>query len=193
MTSTKAFLAFLLASAPLFAATHTYKIDPIESTVAWVGKKVTGQHNGTLKMKGGKVELDGTALKSGEFVVDMTTLTVLDLTDADSNGKLTGHLKSDDFFSVDKNPTAKFTVKSVTEKGGVSRATGAMEIKGISHDITIPLKIDVKAGAATITGKASLDRTKWNIKFRSGKFYENLGDKLIYDSFDITFDLKAKP
>ena len=176
---------------PLFA--NSFKVDPAASKVEWIGKKVTGQHNGTLAMKGGKLEFKGDDLVGGEFSVDMTSLKVLDLTDPGYNKDLTTHLKSDDFFSAEKHPEAKFVVKSATKKAdGTYEVKGPMTIKGISQEVTIPLKIEKKGDMVEATGKASLDRTKWQIKFRSGRFFPNLGDKLIHDNFEIAVDVKAK-
>jgi polyisoprenoid-binding protein YceI len=184
-------IATLLA-VPAFAAT-TYKVDPNESKLNWEAKKVTGSHNGVLTMKSGKLDFDGDKLKGGEFVVDMTSLKVLDVTDPKYNSDLTNHLKSDDFFSTEKSPESKFTLKSVTKKAdGTWEAEGPMTIKGISHDIKVPLTVEKTNDHVVVKGKASLDRTKWNIKFRSGKFFQNLGDKLIYDNFDVAVELKAK-
>lgn len=182
-----------IAMAKEAAKAETFKVDPETSQVAWVGKKIGGQHNGTIAVKGGNLTLEGDALKNGEFTVDMTTIKVLDLTDPKYNGDLTAHLKSDDFFSAEKHGEAKFVIKSVTKRAdGMFEAKGPMTIKGISKDIAIPLKVERAGKALTATGKATLDRTKWDIKYRSGKFFPNIGDKLIKDGFDIEVEIKAK-
>ncbi len=186
-------LGFLLFALPSFAATTTYKIDPSVSKVAWVGKKITGQHNGTIGVKSGKVEFEGEKMKGGEFVLDVQSITVLDLTDPKLNGDLTGHLKSDDFFSAEKFPEATFkAVKAAQKAGGVTELTGPLTIKGITvKEVTLPLKISKTGDKFVASGKAKLDRTKWDIKYRSGKFFPSLGDKLIHDQFELEFDLKG--
>jgi polyisoprenoid-binding protein YceI len=186
-------LLAVLFTVPAIAATTTYKLDPKGSTVAWSAKKVTGSHNGTLALKEGKLEFDGDALKGGEFSVDMKALKVLDLTDPKYNGDLTEHLKSDDFFAVAKAPEAKFTAKKVAKKAdGTWDVTGPMVIKGISQEVTVPMTITKKGDVVEGKGKAVLDRTKWDIKFRSGKFFPGLGDKMIYDNFDVEVTFTGK-
>lgn len=193
ITAALAFGQFAVAKQSDAAKPETFKVDAAASKVAWVGKKIGGQHNGTLAVKGGSLTMEGVALKGGEFTVDMTSIKVLDLTDPKYNGDLTAHLKSEDFFSADKHGEARFVIKSVTKRAdGVFEAKGPMTIKGIAKDITIPLKVDRDGKALTATGKVTLDRTNWDIKYRSGKFFPNIGDKLIKDGFDIEVEIKAK-
>ena len=106
--------------------------------------------------------------------------------------KLDGHLKSDDFFSVEKHPIATFRVKSVDTSGTKSSIKGDLTIKGITHEVEFPVETKMVDGTLTASGTAKLDRTKWDIRFRSGKFFTDLGDNLIYDEFEVKFDLVAK-
>src|SRR5688572_741338 len=92
---------------------EVYKVDASKSTLAWTAKKVTGQHNGAVQISSGTLTSQGDALKGGTFVVDMNSITCKDL-EGEWNGKLVGHLKSDDFFSVEKNPTSKFEITKIT-------------------------------------------------------------------------------
>jgi len=180
------------------AAATAYKLEPQLSTLGWVGKKVTGQHNGTVDFKEGEMLVKGNQVTGGTFVVDMTTLKDEDIKDAGGNGKLVGHLKSDDFFSVEKNPTATFKITSLAPiKGATADAdnmnvTGDLTIKGITNSITFPAKVGVKNGMAAASGTATVDRTKYDIKFRSQSFFENLGDKVIDNDFTMTFNVIAK-
>ncbi|WP_262923032.1 YceI family protein [Hymenobacter cellulosilyticus] len=96
------------------AAATVYKVQPQLSTLGWVGKKVTGQHSGTIQFKSGDVEVKGNQITGGTFVIDMNSLKVTDITDADTNGKLMGHLRSDDFFSIEKNATSTFKITKIT-------------------------------------------------------------------------------
>ncbi|QIL77391.1 YceI family protein [Hymenobacter sp. HDW8] len=180
------------------AAGTAYAVQPQLSTLGWVGKKVTGEHSGNVQFKEGNVLVRGNQLVGGTFVVDMNSLKVTDLKDADSNGKLVGHLKADDFFGVEKNPTATFKITNITPiKGAAADAnnatiTGDLTIKGITKPITFPAKIGVKNGMAAATGVATIDRTKYDIKYGSKSFFEGIGDKAIYDEFTLSFNVIAK-
>ena len=117
--------------------------------------------------------------------MDMSTLTVTDL-DGEMKGKLEGHLKSDDFFSTDKHTTASFVITNVTGKNGNYKVTGDLTIKGI----TKPNTFDMVVSGNTATADLKVDRTQYDIKFRSASFFENLKDKAIYDEFDLFVNLK---
>jgi len=175
------------------AADKTLSIDTKASKVIWVGKKVTGEHTGTVPISSGTLILDKDKLKGGSFTLDTKSLTVTDLTDNDSNGKLTGHLKSPDFFAVEKFPQSKLDITSVTAKGaGVYDVTGKLTIKGITNDITFPATVKADGKAVAATAKITVDRTKYDIKFRSTNFFENLGDKAISNDFVLDVNLIAK-
>jgi polyisoprenoid-binding protein YceI len=179
------------------AAVAPYQVQPHLSTIGWVGKKVTGQHNGTIQFKSGQVLVKGKQITGGTFVVDMTTLKNTDLTDAESNGKLVGHLKSDDFFSVEKHPTATFVITSIKAlqgdpSGNNATFTGNLTIKGKTNPLRFPAKIGVKNGVAAASGTATVDRTKYDIRYGSKTFFESIGDKAIDDAFTLTFNVIAK-
>ena len=178
-------------------AAGPYQVQPQLSTIGWVGKKVTGQHNGTIQFKSGQVLVKGAQITGGTFVVDMTSIKNTDLTDAETNGKLLGHLKSDDFFAVEKNPTATFVITRVKAlKGDPSgnnvTITGNLTIKGKTNPLSFPAKIGVKNGVAAASGTASVDRTKYDIRYGSKSFFESIGDKAIDDTFTLTFNVIAK-
>lgn len=196
MTTTATLMAALLSITPAAFAKPS-AIDATQSSVRWTGKKVIGdKHVGTVAVKSGQVEFDGNNLKGGEVVIDMTSIKNEDVKDAGYNAKLTGHLKSDDFFGVDKNPTANFKITSVKALKGGKDATheikGDLTIKGTTLPVTFPAKVEVKDGTASAKGKLSVDRTKYGIRYGSGKFFENLGDKMISDEFDLEIELKSK-
>lgn len=155
-----------------------------DSQVKWEGEKLTGSHEGTIDMKEGYFLMDGKELVGGEFVVDMTTINVTDL-EGDGKAKLEGHLKSDDFFGVDKYKTSKFVINTVAKKGETYGISGTLTIKGKSNPIAFDL--DMTDGKATTTVK--IDRTKYDIKYGSGSFFDNLGDKTIYDEFTLMVNL----
>ena len=167
-----------------------------ESKLEWLGKKVTGQHNGTVDIKSGDLYLDNGKLTGGNFDIDFTTIKVLDLDDPEFNAKLTGHLKSNDFFSAQSFPIGKFEIKSLAPiSDGTENnysVTGSLIIKGISKEITFPAKVIINGNAVIASAEFNIDRTLWDIKFRSGKFYENLGDNLISDEINLKFNISAK-
>lgn len=167
------------------------KVDTKASKVYWTAKKVTGEHTGHVSLQNGTVTLKDGAISNASFTMDMNTIDCTDM-EGEWKDKLVGHLKSDDFFSVEKNPTAAFNVKSVKKSGAQTLVTGDLTIKGITHEVSFP--VDVKNDNTTLTanGTAKLDRTKWDIRYRSGKFFSDLGDNLIYDEFEIRIELVAK-
>ncbi|MET7030776.1 YceI family protein [Sediminicola luteus] len=161
------------------------EVKTAESTVTWKGYKVTGSHYGTINLKEGALMFDGDKLTGGEFVVDMTTLISTDLA-GESKGKLEGHLKSDDFFGVESNPTSKLVFTNVKATGKNSyEVTGDLTIKGKTNPVTFD--VSVYGNKATATMK--VDRSKYDVKYGSGSFFDNLGDKTIYDEFDLVVDL----
>lgn len=178
--------------------TKRVEISPVESSISWIGRKLTGSHAGTVPVKSGEVVLDGNSIKSGSFGIDLTGIQVTDIPDTKQNAKLVGHLKSGDFFAAEMFPTAQFTIDSAVPmasplaSGENTTIKGTLAIKGISKPIEFPAKVVVKEGIAEASGKAKVDRTQWDIRYGSGKFFQGLGDKLIYDEFEVDFSLKGK-
>jgi polyisoprenoid-binding protein YceI len=167
-------------------------VDTKASSINWGAKKVTGTHAGTVPLESGTLVVDNDKLKGGSFVADIKSLVVTDVTDKEMNGKLTNHLKSDDFFSVEKHPQAKLVISSVTPKSaGVYDVTGKLTIKGITQDVKFPATVKADAKKVTANAKVAIDRTKYDIKFRSTNFFENLGDKAIENDFTLDVTLVA--
>lgn len=156
-----------------------------ESSITWKGKKILGSHEGTIEMKEGYLEMDGDQLVGGMFVVDMTTIANTDLGD-NMKGRLEGHLKSDDFFSVDKHPTATLVIKKASKKGNTYATMADLTIKGI----TKPVNFDLEMGEKGARAGVKIDRTEYDIKFKSGSFFQNLGDGAISDDFELDVILK---
>ncbi len=157
-----------------------------ESKVTWKAYKVTGAHVGTVALKEGALEFEGAKLTGGEFVVDMTTLVSTDL-EGEYKGKLEGHLKSDDFFGIANHGTSKLVFTDVKATGKNSyKVTGDLTIKGI----TKPIAFDVSVYGSKATATLKVDRTNYDVKYGSGSFFDNLGDKAIYDEFDLVVDLE---
>ncbi len=169
------------------------KVDTKSSQISWIGEKVTGQHNGTVNIKGGALDVENGVIKGGEFDIDMSSIDVLDL-EGDAKGKLMGHLKSDDFFSVEKYPTAKFKITSVNESAQADAThfiAGDLTIKGITNKITFPATVTVNGDKVNAKASFALDRTKWNVRYGSGSFFDGLGDKMIYDDFKLSINLSS--
>ncbi|MBO9730840.1 MAG: YceI family protein [Chitinophaga sp.] len=169
-----------------------FQVDAKESKLNWTGKKVTGQHQGTINVADGKLEVDNNVLKGGTFSLDTRSILVTDIKDEGGNAKLLGHLKSEDFFAVEKFPTATFATTNVTSKGGGNyEVTGNLTIKGITNPVTFPATVIVAGNKLTAKAAIKVDRTKYNIKYGSKSFFEGIGDKAIYDDFDLDVVLVA--
>ncbi len=162
-------------------AQTTYKLVKSESKITWVGKKVTGEHTGNVDFKTAQVKVEGDKLVGISAVVDMNSISCTDL-EGDMAGKLVGHLKSDDFFGVEKHPEAAFKLSKVDNvSGSEAQVSGELVIKGKSHPVQFPAKVVVKGDKVFVRADVEFDRTKYDIKYGSGSFFDNLGDKAIND------------
>jgi len=169
-----------------------FQVDNKNSKLLWTAHKVTGEHTGTININSGTLNVENNALKSGSFKLDTRSITVTDIKDADGNAKLTGHLKSDDFFAVEKFPSADFQITGIKPQGNNQYdLTGKLTIKGITNDISFPATVKVDKDKLIATAKLKIDRTKYDIKYRSKNYFENLGDKAIYDDFELDITLLA--
>jgi polyisoprenoid-binding protein YceI len=170
---------------------ETYKIDTKTSQITWLGKKVTGQHNGTIQLKEGSFIFDKKQLTGGSFVVDMTSLINKDL-EGEWKQKLEGHLKSDDFFGVSTYPTAKFVITQAVPQGpNKYKVTGEMTIKGKTNSVKFNAVFNQTDDKVTGTSTIVIDRSDYDVKYGSGSFFDNLGDKTIYDDFELTVKIVA--
>ena len=156
------------------------------STVTWKGYKVTGSHYGTVALQSGHLVFDEGKLTGGEFIVDMTSIVSDDL-EGEYKGKLEGHLKSDDFFGVEKFPTSKLVFTSVKSTGKNSyEVTGDLTIKGKSAPVTFEMSVYGNKATANV----KVDRAIYDIRYNSASFFDGLADKVIYDEFDLVTDLE---
>jgi polyisoprenoid-binding protein YceI len=170
-----------------------YVIDTKSTTATWLGKKVTGEHSGTIAILKGVVIANHGKITGGTIEFDMNSITCKDLTDKEYNAKLLGHLKSDDFFSVEKNPTAKFIISKVVLKSGNDYdVTGKLTIKGVTNEITFPALIKMDEKTAVIVAKIIINRTKFDIKYGSATFFSSIGDKAISDEFELNVSTVGK-
>ncbi len=169
-----------------------YAADLNSSNLTWKGSKLTGTHNGTVTISEGNFSVKNEKLVGGNFIFDMNSITVLDLEDAESNGKLTGHLKSGDFFDVENHANSAFTITGVEEKDGKTVVKGNLMMKNIKKHIEFPANVSVNGENVTLKSEPfTIDRTDWDIKFKSGKFTDLAKDKLIDDNIELQVEVKA--
>ncbi|TDN88736.1 polyisoprenoid-binding protein YceI [Salegentibacter sp. 24] len=162
------------------------KIDIKDSNITWEGEKVTGSHQGTIDLKDGYFLVEDGELKGGEFVMDMSSITATDLQGEDK-GKLEGHLKSDDFFGVNTYPNSKLVITSVAKKNdGTYGIVADLSIKDHTNEVTFDLDWEENSASTELT----IDRTKYDVRYGSGSFFDNLGDKTIYDNFELDVALE---
>ena len=189
MTSKNVFKVGLVALVALvsfaFTSIINKEVNIKSSTVKWKGYKITGEHYGTINLKKGLLSFEGDILVGGEFVMDMSSIKTEDM-DAEYNAKLDGHLKHDDFFGVDKHPTAKLKFTKVQGHGNHYHIVADLTIKGI----TKPVKFDLNVSNKTATTKVVINRTHYGIKYGSASFFDDLKDKAIKDEFDLDVTLK---
>jgi polyisoprenoid-binding protein YceI len=184
-------LLFLALSGLFFinaVAQNKLTADTDKTKLLWLGEKVTGQHTGTINLKSGWLIWQDNKISSGEFSIDMASLK-----DSENNERLEGHLKSVDFFGVEKFPTAKLVITGSTsfDKGnGV--VSGTLTIKDITNPIEFKAAMQKKDDGLWFFANIVVDRTKYNIRYGSGSFFENLGDKTIYDEFKLKVSLLVK-
>ena len=155
-----------------------------ESNITWVGHKVTGEHTGTIDLKEGTLMFDGDQLTGGSFVMDMTSINTTDLSGG-MKGKLDGHLKSADFFGVDKHPTAALVFTNVEKSENGYAVTADLTIKGITKPVSFNLNMESNKAMTAF----KVDRTKYDIKYGSATFIDGLKDRAIYDEFDLSVTL----
>ncbi|MBP2830762.1 YceI family protein [Aquimarina sp. U1-2] len=179
----------MLFAMSIATATFAQKkeIKAAESVIEWTGKKVTGSHNGTIQLKDGFLQFDGDKITGGEFTVDMTTIEVKDLEAGKGKEKLEGHLNSDDFFGTSNHKTAKLVIEEAKKSDtNTYKINAVMTIKGKTN----PLNFDLDINGNTAKADVKIDRTKYDIKYGSGSFFDNLGDKAIYDEFTLNVKLE---
>ena len=172
--------------------TVTYNVNTEQSEINWKGEKVTGEHIGTIALQEGALTLEDGALTGGSFTIDMNSITNSDL-EGENKGKLEGHLKSDDFFGVATYPTATLTITSVEPQGeNQYEVTGDLTIKEKTHEITFPATVTAQGNQITAEADITVNRAKYDVRYGSDSFFDNLGDKVIYDDFYLQVSLVAE-
>ncbi|CAN5386904.1 YceI family protein [soil metagenome] len=194
-------LAFAITSTVLMSfktiAPHTdvYKVDLSTSSLEWYAEKVTGKHNGTIKLLSGEIS-NTHGNYTGTFEIDMNSIVDLDLESPEYKAKLEKHLKSEDFFDAVKYPHSKFVMTSVTplaaaKEGFTHSVKGMLTIKDKTNEISFDTAIKMEGEKIFATGSAVIDRSKFDIKYGSKTFFADIGDKMIYDDFTLKFNVVA--
>lgn len=190
----KLFFLPLLAVLAMAAKVSTnYNVDTQSSNIVWTGYKVTGKHTGTVKIQKGNLSIDNGVLTGGSFTVDLNSITCTDM-EGEYAGKLVGHLKSDDFLGVNSYPTATFVITKAIPQDtkGNYKILGNLTIKGITKEAKFFANMAENNGMINAAGKITIDRSEFNMRYGSGSFFDGLGDKTIYDEFDLQVSLVAK-
>lgn len=186
---------------PIFATANDgvlnnkYVANVDASEITWKGYKVTGAHDGTVDLKNGALVFENNVLVGGEFTIDMTTITNVDMAGSGGAAKLEGHLKSEDFFGVEKYPTAFFKITKVIPYGtaGEYRVAGDLTIKGITKPVKFMTTVTNTGGVLTATADITIDRSEYDVRYGSGSFFDDLGDKALHDDFDLNVKLSLNP
>ncbi|HRI29225.1 MAG TPA: YceI family protein [Chitinophagales bacterium] len=187
-----AIAAFVLMSFGLPAGERSsVSIDTQKSKIGWTGYKVTGKHTGFVTLKRGTLSFEGDKLVGGNFEIDMNTITCTDL-EGEWADKLVGHLKSDDFFGAAKFPVVRFNITNVIARGPVGeyKITGDLTIKETTKPIKFNANVTTNADKTMVSvAKVTIDRSDYDVRYGSGSFFDGLGDKAIYDEFDLDINL----
>jgi polyisoprenoid-binding protein YceI len=185
------------------ATGQKYLLVKDKSELHWRGTKPAGQHIGTVDFAEGYLTLDGNKITGGSFTIDLNTIVNTDLENEDMNARLVGHLKSADFFDVSNFPYAKFEIASIepfqseTESPNGFKAShlvsGNLSIKGITKNITFPVLINLSDDTVVaFSEEFSIDRTLWNVNFKSKSVFAEFKDDFIGDLINIKLKMEFK-
>ena len=168
-------------------------VDIAVSVLTWKGNKPTGSHDGTVALQSGGLSIEEGVLTGGEFIIDMSTITNVDMAGSAGAGKIEGHLKAADFFDIAVYPTSSFVITNVEEVEGKLAVTGNLQIKDVTKSITIPATITTEGGVTTFKSDVfNVDRADFNVKYGSKRWIEGLKDKFINDLMEMSFEVKTK-
>ena len=187
--------AFIILIMLVVLPSMTFEISQDKSIIKWKGSKSTGSyHDGNILIENGTINIDENAILNGEIIIDMNSITCIDIEDENSNQYLVEHLKNEDFFSVPTFPIASLKLINVKKKKNDEYLiTADLTIKDQTHPIDFIANIKINKDAAIAIGKINIDRSKYNIKYKSKTWYPDLGDRFINDIFELYFNLVAFP
>lgn len=193
----KILLAVIAISFLAFSFTNikktNYKVNTATSKINWKGFKPTGSHYGTIDLDNGNLLIKNDKIIGGEFTINMNSIVDLDMpADNEYNAKLVSHLKSADFFDVEKYPNGSFQIKETEDKDGKTLIKGELTLKGISHPVSFLADVKIENGQLTLKSETfKIDRSKWNIRYKSKSFFDDLKDKFIEDVMEISIEVIA--
>lgn len=184
------FMASALMASGAFA--QQLNISSKKSSVKWTGTKLSGEHFGTIGVKNGTLVMDDGKLSAVNITMDMSSILCTDI-EGDGAQKLEGHLKSPDFFDVKNHPIASFVSDEVQQNGPNTVVIGKLTIKGVTKDCEFNVSLEPRESTVMAIGKLEFDRTLYGIKYGSGSFFEDLGDRMIEDMVSLEFNVLALP
>ena len=173
-----------------------YAVDASASSINWTGSKPTGNHMGTVNITDGFLTATDSEITGGEFNLDMTSIAVTDL-EGDQKASLEGHLKTGDFFEVEKYPTGKFVITDVSAVAGnpnvTHNITGNLTMRDQTKSVTIPAQIARRGDViSAIAPNFVIDRTQWGIQYNSPGLASTAKDKIINNEIGLNIELKAE-
>ena len=174
------------------AVAETYTVDAGASKVKWMATKVGGKHHGVIKVSSGVIQFENGKFLGGEAAIDMSSIKVKDIKDEKGQRKLANHLKSADFFDVEKFPSAQIKITEVKPAGeNLYDVTADITIKGITQPGKFQAKVEQTKKGVKAEATLTVDHTLYDVRYGSGKFFENLGDHMIDDKFTLEVSVKA--
>ncbi|WP_306353012.1 YceI family protein [Flavobacterium sp. '19STA2R22 D10 B1'] len=178
-------------------AAAKFTVNTAESVIDWTGSKLNGKHTGTLRLSKGDVSVNNGVLETGNFTIDMNSITDTDLT-GDDKTALENHLKGnvegkeDHFFDVKKFPEGKFELTKVTAEAGKSTLEGNLTLKGVTKNVKFPATVTIDGNNVSIVSETfTINRTLWNVNFGSKSIFDDLGNKYINDEIELKISIKA--
>ncbi len=190
----KIFLSAVLSIFTLFAFSNSPHIDRVrvdnqKSTIKWIGSKIAESHEGLISIQNGVLLINHGTLVGGDITIDMSSIQTTDMSDK-YNKKLDSHLKNEDFFDVEKHPLSTIKIIKATKiEANNYQVLADLTIKGITHSITFDTEVNIRKVAFFAKAKIKIDRTKWGVKYNSGNFFKDLGDKVILDEIEFEINL----
>ena len=162
-------------------------VDAESSKIQWIGSKISENHEGTISIQKGSLNIDHGTLVGGQISIDMNSINTTDM-EGRKKQRLDWHLKNEDFFNVEAFPLSVITItKAIKGQDNNYHITADLTIKDITHSISIIANVEIKGLNYSATANIKIDRTKWDIIYKSGNFFKDLGDKIILD--EIEFDV----
>ena len=179
-----------------YAVGNQYVVNTDDSYIEWYGYKPTGSHHGRIYLEKGNISIEDRRITGGSFTIDMKSIENIDLEDPEWNGKLVGHLKSEDFFHVDEFPYATFEITGYSTSGESDKKgtlTGNLTMKGVTKSVSFPVTLETGDNKAKgISDTFTINRTQWDVNYKSKSIFSNLKDDFINDEMELVIHLHAE-